>query len=64
MELFLWLFGIVCAGLMARFVIGCWGQIMAAMTGQQLLTAVLKLLVGVLVFPVTIMFQALDVTIG
>ena len=63
-KLLVYLFCIVCAGLMARFIFGCWGQIMSAMTVQQLFTAVLRLLIGVLLFPITIMVQALDVTVG
>ena len=60
-TLFVYGFVILCAGLMIRFVVGCLGQIAKAATIFQTFTVVLKLLLGIILFPFTIMFQAMDI---
>jgi len=58
------IFLLVCAGLMLRFIFGCIGQMKAATTVYQFFTATIRLLLGIAVFPLTILFQALDVAFG
>ena len=62
--IFGWIFLLACAGLMLRFVFGCLGQMKAATTVYQFFTATIRLLLGMAVFPLTIIFQAIDVAFG
>jgi hypothetical protein len=58
------IFLLVCAGLMLRFIFGCTGQMKAATTSYQVFTVIIRLLLGIAVFPLTIFVQALDVAFG
>jgi hypothetical protein len=56
------MFLFLCCGLMLHFIVGCWVKIKSAMTGFEFFTGVLRLLVGIVFFPITIVFQAFVVT--
>lgn len=58
------MFAILVVGLMIRFVLCCINRIKVAKNGFQVFSAFLLLVMGFLLFPITLMFQSFDIVCG